>query len=460
VSATDDVLLDFLRAACVPRDSGHTTGTLQRAEAILAAHPGLATSSIHAAAALGDDATVRRFVERDPGNATAKGGPHDWDPLTHLCFSRYLRLDRSRSDSFVRAATVLLDAGASANTGWLEKDHEPRPVWESAIYGAAGVARHAELTRLLLERGADPNGEETPYHASEGYDNEALQVLVRSGKLTADSLTTMLLRKTDWHDYDGIKWLLGHGADPNRTSHWGKTALHNAVLSDNALEIIEVLLDQGADPTIVAARPERGAASSSPGRSAVAIAARRGRGDVLAAFERRGVPTELRGVDRLVAACARNDAATIRALAAAEPALVRALAADGGELLAAFAGVGNTDGVRHLLDLGVAVDAPHGRGDPYWDITPESTALHVAAWRARHGTVELLVARGANVHARDGKGRTPLMLAVRACVDSYWTDRRSPDSVAVLLRAGASPRDVQLPSGYAEADALLASAGP
>lgn len=33
------------------------------------------------------------------------------------------------------------------------------------------------------------------------------------------------------------------------------------------------------------------------------------------------------------------------------------LAANGGKVLAEFAGNGNTDGVRELLDLGVAVDA-------------------------------------------------------------------------------------------------------
>src|SRR5438093_2246434 len=35
---------------------------------------------------------------RDPGSAAAKGGPRGWDALTHLCFSRYLKLDRARSD--------------------------------------------------------------------------------------------------------------------------------------------------------------------------------------------------------------------------------------------------------------------------------------------------------------------------------------------------------------------------
>ncbi len=183
-----DPILAFLEAACVPRDTWHATGTLERAELLLAAHPEVASSDIYTAAVLGDDATVRRFLATDPLLSTAKGGPYGWDALTHLCFSRYLKLDRSRSDGFLRAATALLNAGASPNTGWFEGNHEPNPVWESALYGAAGVAHHAPLTRLLLERGADPNDDETPYHAPESYDNGALQVLVESGKLTGDNL--------------------------------------------------------------------------------------------------------------------------------------------------------------------------------------------------------------------------------------------------------------------------------
>ena len=79
--------------------------------------------------------------------------------------------------------------------------------------------------------------------------------------------------------------------------------------------------------------------------------------------------------------------------------------------------------------------------------------------RVGHATLKLLIERGASVAVTDAKGRTPLALAVRACVDSYWTDRRSPESVAALLQAGASVSDAPFPSGYAEVDELLRSRG-
>ena len=124
-------------------------------------------------------------------------------------------------------------------------------------------------------------------------------------------------------------------------------------------------------------------------------------------------------------------------------------------MLAQFAGTGNTDGVRLLLDLGIGVGERFKEGDYYFDEASDSTALHVAAWRAQHDTVKLLLARGAPVNARDGKGRTPLALAVRACVDSYWMRRRSPESVAALIAAGAADSSIQIPTGYPEIDVLL-----
>ena len=441
-------------------------GTLEAAEAILAAHPEIAHTSVHVAAILGDDAAVRRFIAADPRNATKKEAPYDGDALVYLCMSKYLRLDKTRSAAFLRAATALLDVGADPNTGFTTKDEYGD--FETALYGAAAVAQHAELTRLLLERGADPNEVETPYHVPESYDNAALRVLVESGKLNDDSLTTMLLRKADIHDYDGMKYLLEHGADPNRMTRWHYTALHQAVRRDNALANIELMLDHGADPTLK---------NESDGKSGVAMAAHRGRGDVLWSFARRGFPMPMPndGVEHLIVSvcAARGGMAGARAFAEQFQQLANAerlpkqfnelqaiseLLAEGSTLLAEFAGNGNTKGVQQLLDLGVPVNALYD-GDPYFDIAKNSTALHVAAWKAWPKTVKLLIERGAPIDAQDAKGRTPLMLAVKACVDSYWTNRRSPESVEALLRAGASVSGVDFPSGYAEVDALLQSYG-
>jgi ankyrin repeat protein len=436
----------FIEAACVPREA-HQAGTLEDAETILARHPHVASSSIYAAALVGDEASVRRMLARDPKSAVAKGGTRGWDALTHLCFSRYLRIDRSRSGAFVATARALLDAGASANTGWIEMiDHpNPRPVLEAAIYGAAGIAQHVGLTRLLLERGADPNDEETAYHVGETYDNAVLRILLESGKLNALSMSTLLLRKCDWHDADGLRLVLDHGGDPNRTEFWGHSALHQAVRRDTSLEMVEMLLDHGAEPAL----------PNGHGQSAIMLAARRGRAGALDLFEKHGTPIDLTGTHALIAACARDRRQVIDALTTSEPRLRSELAEAGGSLLAEFSGVGNLAGVRHLLDLGVSVDSAYREGDAYYDIAPNSTALHVAAWRARPDVVNELIARGASVNATDGKGRTALQLAAKACVASHWTDRRSPDSVRALLHAGASRDGIKLPTGYDEIDRLL-----
>jgi hypothetical protein len=108
INLRDDPLNSFIVAASVPLDSSHASGTLEQANALLEAHPHLATANIYTAALLGDEAGVRRFLAADSSQATAKGGPHGWDALTYLCFSRYLRLDRTRTDGFVGAARAII----------------------------------------------------------------------------------------------------------------------------------------------------------------------------------------------------------------------------------------------------------------------------------------------------------------------------------------------------------------
>lgn len=445
VEEITDPVAAFIKAALPPRDASHSSGQLAEAEMIRVKYPQVARANIYTAAILADEAAVREFLSRQPALATAKGGPFGWDALSHLCFSRYLLRDASRAEAFVRTARLLLDAGASANTGWMENEHEPKGTWESVMYGAAGIAHNPAMTRLLLDYGADPNDGETEYHTPESYDNAALEVLVESGKLTDASIAWMLARKCDWHDHEGLNYLLDHGANPNYGVQIGYTPLQHGMRRDNGLVMIEAMLNHGGDFRL---------RNKQDGRSATAVAAHRGRGDVLRLLEERGIPLELEGVDKLIAACAMADRERIRTVMGEESDLVRQLVAKGGALLAEFAGNGNADGIRSLLNLGVSPSALYA-GDPYFEIAKDSTALHVAAWRAWPAAVKLLIESGTPVNALDVKGRTALALAVKACVDSYWSDRRTPESVDALLKAGAMLDGIEIPCGYDEVDDLL-----
>jgi ankyrin repeat protein len=446
---TTSAVDEFLRSALIPRDASHSSGTLDQADSLLAADPTIRNACVQTAAVLGDVDALASHLKSDPSAATARGGPYEWDLLTHLCFSRYLQHREELSDAFLACARLLLENGATATTGFFEHTHALRPEFESVLYGACGIAHNPDLTQLLVDHGADVNDGEVPYHAPETYDNRALQVLVRSGRMTPVSLVLMLLRKLDWHDYDGAKWLLENGTDPNVSWAKGLPTFQFALTRDSDIRMMQLLLEHGTDPLAVM--------TTHDGRqfNGIETAARLGRGDVLALLRERGVSIELHGEASLIAACALGDEASVLGISGAEPDLVGAVQKDATELLMRFALSGNADGVRLLHDLGVDIDTRNARGDAYWDIAKDSTALHIAAWKAHHDVVALLVERGADVNATNGRGETPLMRAVAAATDSYWMRHRKPDSVRTLLAAGATKNGVTLPTGYDEIDVLL-----
>lgn len=350
-------------------------------------------SDIFAAAEVGDASAIERFLAADPEAVNRAGGGPDkkWTPIMCLACSP-------------------------------ERNERP--------------AEFARAIKVLLDHGAEPNDEETPYHVPETYQNDVMKVLVASGKLNANSLVTLITRKHDWHDLEGIRYLLDHGADPNRISNWGRTALHQAIERDNRIAIFELLLDRGADPGVVSKRS----------MNAVSMAARYGRADVLDLFAARGFDVALSGFDDYLARFAHGETFEL------DPFLVNDIESRDPAILVEFAGAGNVEGVRRMLEAGFRMDVTSSSCGARMD-----TPLHSALWRGRHDVVKLLIERGAPLEKPNGHGATPLAWAVRAAVHSEWFPNRSTsEDVVALIAAGADKSAVAVPTGWAELDSLFA----
>ena len=122
---------------------------------------------------LGDDEAVAAALARDSGLVARDVPGPGRKPLSCACFSACLRPDSPRAAGVRRVIALLLDAGADPNETH-RNEYGDMPV----LYGAAGVAHDVEATRLLLDRGADPDDGESVYHAVEGEDLACLELLL------------------------------------------------------------------------------------------------------------------------------------------------------------------------------------------------------------------------------------------------------------------------------------------
>jgi ankyrin repeat protein len=125
----------------------------------------------------------------------------------------------------------------------------------------------------------------------------------------------------------------------------------------------------------------------------------------------------------LALACEIGDEATARSIVARRPDIVRTLPPDDARRLGDAAWDSNTAAVLLMLDLGWPVDALNGN----------TTPLHQAAWTGNVDTVRALIARGADVNARDAVYQgTPIGWAHHGAANNGG--KGNPAAVIQLLR--------------------------
>jgi ankyrin repeat protein len=376
---------------------GEVTGTNDLANPrvavrMLAENPDLAAGSPYLACAIGDEGALRAVTKADPAWVDRPGGALKLPPLVAIAHSSLLQVPAFR-ERLIRSARVLLAAGADPNqrigNRWLPaslgEPNDDQPL--TALYGAAGRNHDAELTKLLLEAGADPNDDESLYHSLE--DLECTRLLLDHGARV--ERTNALYRALDFEYVAALALLLRQGADPNEPARnppltdWGSPLLR-AIRLRRSRQHVEALLEAGADPS----------ATTPSGISAYRLALQLGLGEVAQLLREKGGAEPLSEEEQFIAACARGDEAEARHIQARRPDLPGALAAAQLRSLPDMTAEGFDTGARLMVELGWPI-AVRG-GD--WD----ASALNLAVFRGNAGLTRFLLEHGARWTEQHGHG--------------------------------------------------------
>jgi len=211
--------------------------------------PDLAKGAFGLACALLDRPAVETALAEDPSLATRTFGPRR--PILHLAFSKVIHAHPDREADMLAIAEMLVENGANVNDGYPQTSGDDHLL--SALYGAIGHADNMVLGRWLLQHGANPNDNESLYHATELGHHEGLKMLLQHGANPRG--TNAALRAMDFHDVEAVRLLLAAGAiadefNDDETSGekaWVVPALHQAARGMCGREMIEMLLDAGAN---------------------------------------------------------------------------------------------------------------------------------------------------------------------------------------------------------------------
>jgi ankyrin repeat protein len=337
----------------------------------------------------------------------------------------------------VEAVKTLLAAGADVNA------KENRRGQTALIWAVS--QKHAEVTRVLVEHGADirtrSQGGFTPLlFAARVGDLDSARMLLEAGadvnEATPEDGNTLVVASASGHEALAIL-LLERGADPNQVDSFGATPLHYSVLT--GLPVIGRLTKSPVNSYLF--RPNMP-------ELAKALLARGANPNAPIAKKNLDFSSELAWIDPVGAtpfflAAATNDLSLMQFLAD-NGADTRLTAKDNATALMVAAGMGRTaerpeeeeksalETAKLLVKLGADVNAADANGQ---------TALHFTAYIGADAIAQFLLENGARVDAIDRFGMTPLGIAEAISQDSLPRNRRirrPHPSTAALFRQSAN----------------------
>ena len=258
---------------------------------------------------------------------------------------------------------------------------------------AAAAGGHKNVVEYLISQDVNANEEAWPgwtalSYAAAGNHMEVVELLrakgVGAGKGTSELLPIVAKRGY----VDAAKTLIDLGA---KTNLGERTALQEATFEGHK-EIVELLISKGADV-------------NAGGWTPLHITADTGRTDIARSLIAAGANLEASSLKAgdwtplMEAAYYQKDMVS---LLISEGADVNKLSDNGWTVLDGAVDEGRLDIAELLLDSGVK---PNVKGE-------KISALHIAAWY-QPNFVELLIAKGADVNAKDNNGWTPLHYGIR-----------------------------------------------
>jgi ankyrin repeat protein/beta-lactamase regulating signal transducer with metallopeptidase domain len=315
----------------------------------------------------------------------------------------------------------------------------------------AAAAGDVEQVQKLLAQGADVHAKDengrTPLHsAARQARKDVVEVLLARGanvnEVDGSGQTPLhLAANFGWKPVPEL--LLAHGAQIDARDKAGNTPLHAAADQVNVeKDLLEFLIAKGAD---VKARNEAGQTPL----HRVSMIGRLDRhlertAEVLLALGAEIDAKDPSGRTPLHFAVGTGHRELVDLLVA-KGADVKTRAADGMNLLHQAVRSGQIAMVERILSMGIDIDSARSDG---------RTALHLALatnkFEYNSSIVEALIARGADVKARDVRGNTPAQIAV-----VY----NKKNAVRLLLDKGAEVSTIQIAAYLGDLDAVKAFLG-